>query len=336
MRIEENIPLATLTTFKTGGPARFLLSLASEEEVPAAVSFAEEKKLPLIPLGAGSNMLAPDSGVDAVFVRLESAHISFHVENNRLLLTADAGALWDDVVSFSVEQGAGDIENLSAIPGTAGAAAMQNIGAYGAALSDVFVSAKAFDMHKKKWKTFFASECGFGYRTSIFKREADRYVIASVTLSLTTKPRPNLSYKDLAFRFQDRAPSLSEIREAVIEIRKEKFPPLSRYGTAGSFFLNPIMSMDESRLISQRFPNMPVFPLPEGGIKVPLAWILDQVLALKGRRIGNAFLWEQQALVIAAERGATSEEIISLAHSVSADVFEKTNIRIFPEVRILK
>lgn len=336
MEIQENVPLSALTTLRTGGPARFLLSLDSAEEISDALAFAEKEKLPLIPLGAGSNMLAPDAGVSAVFVRLNTKHLFTERKGDRVFVTADAGVVWDELVLRAVSEGWWRTENLSAIPGTVGAAVVQNIGAYGAALSDTLFSVRAFDTVEKKFKMFTNEACGFGYRTSIFKRAADRYLIAEVTLALGTKPLPNLGYKDLAAHFAGNpAPSLSEIREAVIRIRQGKFPPLSEFGTAGSFFLNPLISNADSEDIKERFPDMPLFPLPEGGLKVPLAWILDRVLNLKGRRVGKAFLWEKQPLVIAAEFGAASDEVISLAHSVRHDVLEKTGIKIIPEVRML-
>lgn len=337
MKIEENVPLSYLTTFKTGGPARFLLSLDTAKEIRDAVLFAEKEKLPLIPLGAGSNMLAPDAGVSAVFVRLTAQGISIEQKDDQVFVTADAGVVWDALVLLAVSEGWWGIENLSAIPGTVGAAVVQNIGAYGAALSDTLERVTAYDTYAKETTYFEKDLCGFGYRTSIFKKELDRYVITQVTFRLSKTPKPNLSYRDLALRFRESAPpSLLKIREAVGEIRQGKFPPLSEYGTAGSFFLNPIVTEAEAVGIKERYPGMPLFSLPEGGIKVPLAWILDRALNIKGRRMGKAFLWEKQPLVIASELGAADADITELARSVTDDVFKKTGIKIIPEVRVLK
>ncbi len=335
MEIREQVPLSTLTTFKIGGPARFVITIEKPEELPQALAFAKEQGLPFIPLGSGSNMLSPDEGVEAVFIRIGMHAISYK-EERAGFVQADAGALWDDVVAFAVAHDLWGIENLSAIPGTAGAAVVQNIGAYGAAIGSVISAVTAFDTVENKMVTFSATECRFGYRTSRFKEERDRYVITDVSFALSATPQPNLSYRDLARRYAGvNAPALLDIRDAVILIRATKFPPLDRYGTAGSFFLNPIVTEDERAAIAARFPEMPLFDMPEGGIKVPLGWILDRALSLKGTRIGGAFLWAEQALVVATDASATSADVVALADDVRKKVFDATRIAIEPEVRII-
>lgn len=335
MTTEENIPLSTLTTFRTGGVARFFLTIDAAEEIPHAIAFAKMKGLSLIPIGTGSNMLVPDEGVEAVFVRVAMKDIEAHPDGDRVLVKADAGVSWDALVEEAVQKGWWGIENLSAIPGTVGAAVVQNIGAYGAAVSETVVSVETYDTKEGTEKVFSNSECAFGYRTSIFKKEVDRYIVLRVTFSLSKISAPNISYRDLKNHFSgDEAPSLQDVRDAVVAIRKGKFPPLDTYGTAGSFFLNPIVSPSEQEALSKEFPSMPFFPLPEGGVKLPLAWILDRALSLKGARIGKAFLWEAQALVITAETGASSADVVLLARDVARAVFEKTGITITPEVRL--
>jgi UDP-N-acetylmuramate dehydrogenase len=334
MNILENVLLSTLTTFRTGGPARFLLTIESKEKIADALAFAKERGLPLIPMGTGSNMLAPDEGVNAVFLRLATKDISAKEQDGTVTIIADAGIPWDELVEYAVQKGWWGIENLSAIPGTVGAAVVQNIGAYGAALSDVAHTIEAFDTELKQFRIFTPEECRFGYRTSIFKQERDRYFITQVSFHLSKNSRPNLSYRDLKNFFADKEASLQEIRNAVVSIRRGKFPPLDDYGTAGSFFLNPIVTPEEQEALSKQFPTMPFFPLPEGGIKLPLAWLLDHALSLKGTRIGKAFLWDEQPLVIAAEAGAASEDVVSLASDVARAILEKTGIVIMPEVRL--
>ncbi|MFA5877721.1 MAG: UDP-N-acetylmuramate dehydrogenase [Candidatus Paceibacterota bacterium] len=336
MEILENVLLSNLTTFQTGGPARFLVTVSSEAEIPQAVEFAKTKGLPLIPIGTGSNMLAPDGGVDAVFLSIATHITSFSTDGVSSTCTAEAGVVWDALVEESVEKGFWGLENLSSIPGTVGAAVVQNIGAYGSALSERVTAVDVYDTKQGKMQTLTPLECEFGYRTSIFKKEVDRYIVVRVAFSLTTNPTPNLSYRDLKnyFAHAESAPSIREVREAVIEIRKGKFPPLDVFGTAGSFFLNPIVNDEKTRELSKMYPLMPLFPLPEGGVKLPLAWIFDHALSLKKLRVGKAFLWEKQALVITAERNATSGDVVSLASEVARLVFEKTGIQITPEVRL--
>ncbi len=335
MDIRENVPLSLLTTFRTGGPLRFLLTIESTEEISAAVDFASKQGLPLIVLGHGSNMLAPDSGLQAVFLRLEMQTITSVINDTGVMLSAEAGVTWDTLVASAVENGWWGLENLSAIPGTVGAAVVQNIGAYGAAISERVVSVDVFDTKSRNIRTLTANECQFGYRTSVFKKEIDRYIIIRVALLLSSVPVPNLTYRDLSRAFKGMTePSLTSIREAVKKIRQDKFPSLSDFGTAGSFFLNPILTEGVTEELSKRYPDMPLFPLPEGGVKIPLAWIFDRALSLKHERSGKAFLWEKQALVLTAEAGATSDDVIALASRIAHAVFDKTGIRITPEVRL--
>ncbi len=337
MKIEEYIPLLRLTTMKTGGAARYVVTASGEHEVKTAVQFAAEKKLPVIPLGAGSNMLAPDDGVEAVFMRMsdEIGIHRFEEVGGGIQILVSAGVPWDSFVDEAVSRGWWGIENLSGIPGTIGAAAVQNIGAYGMALSESVVEVFAYDLKEHALKTFSHRDCLFGYRTSVFKEERDRYFIARIRFRLSTTAAPRLSYRDITEHFTDtnEEPSLLNIRHAVLAIRMKKFPPLDTYGTAGSFFMNPVLPEATALTLKERFPGMPLFSMPEGGVKVPLAWILDRVLNMKGERVGGAFLWNQQPIVIATETGATTRDVLMLADRVRSLVKEKIHIDILPEVR---
>lgn len=336
MKIEENVPLSSLTTFRTGGPARFLISVEKKEELLQAIAFSSEQNLPLVPIGHGSNMLPPDEGLPAVLVKYLPNSITEIEKDGKTLVTAEAGAVWDALVSYAVARGLWGIENLASIPGTTGAAVVQNIGAYGAVIGDTLHTVEAYDTQEEKFRTFSRSECEFGYRTSIFKTNADRYIIVSVTLALSSKGAPNLDYRDLTIYFEKKPiePTLVRVRDAVAEIRASKFPPLETYGTAGSFFLNPIFSATSVKAIREKYPQMPVYELPEGGVKVPLAWIFDQILHAKGRREGGAFIWEKQPLVIAGESTATTNDVLTLAEGIVKDFFTETGIKISPEVRV--
>lgn len=336
MKVEKDVPLKNLTTFRTGGPVRYLIT-ATPDELPQAVQFAKEKKLSLVPFGGGSNILAPDSGLDAVLLRISSNELVSSEKGERVLIRVGASRVWDGVVSYAVQEGWWGIENLTSIPGTVGAAVVQNIGAYGAALEESLVSVEAYDLEKDESKVFEKEQIGFGYRTSLFKREVDRYIIHAVTLQLSTTPHPKIGYRDLTSHFDAsrEEPTLENIQSAVASIRAGKFPPLSKYGTAGSFFLNPVLAEEEAFRIQKMYPDMPLFSMPEGGTKVPLAWILDHVLALRGARVDGAFLWPEQPLVITAESNATTDSVLTLADRVRRLVEEKTGIHIIPEVRIL-
>jgi len=331
MKIEEHVPFSALTTFTVGGFVRYVLTLESVDDCAAAVAFAASHNLPLIPLGGGSNILGVDGVFDAVCVRVGMRDIMVHGDE----LIVDAGAGWDEAVSDAVQSGLWGIENLSAIPGTMGGAVVQNIGAYGAVLSDTLVRVSAYDTELDTVRTFSCTECAFGYRTSIFKTERDRYVVLSATLALSRVARPNCTYKDLALRFEGQTPTLSDIRTTVRDIRAAKFPPLTEYGTAGSFFLNPIVSRDRAQELQTQFPGMPVFELPEGGVKIPLGWFFDHVLHVRGYRVGNVEAWRAQALVLASHRGATADEVKKFAQEIILRAQTELRITLEPEVRML-
>jgi UDP-N-acetylmuramate dehydrogenase len=339
MEIQEHVPLSTLTTFRTGGPARFLIEARDEADVRSAVAFAREHALPFIPLGGGSNLCAPDEGVNAAFVRFLGDRISVEPDAGNVSLagqavSAEAGLSWDSFVGRAVSERWWGVENLSGIPGTVGASVVQNIGAYGAAVGEYVVRVDAFDTKEGTMKEFTRAECAFGYRTSVFKKEPDRYFVLRVVFSFSKNPQPNLSYRDLKSRFQGMNPALQEIRDAVLEIRKGKFPSLSQYGTAGSFFLNPIVTAARHSVLAAQYPEMPLFAMPEGGVKVPVAWIFDHVLSIKGMKEGGAFVWDKQPLVLAAEYGARSQDVYVLAERIMRLAKEKTKIDLVPEVRM--
>lgn len=333
MHTNHNVPFSTLTTLKVGGTAKTVHYLDSIEECIEELAQQHEE---CFVIGDGSNILAPDDVYTGAVYIPRFENITVEESADTVFVTAEAGASWDALAQFAVEHNWWGIENLSGIPGTVGGAVVQNIGAYGAVLSHTLTSVTAYDTHLKKTFTILNDACMFGYRTSMFKRQLPRYVILSATFSLTKKPTPQLSYKDLVSHFDINInPALSEVREAVLAIRKKKFPSLEEYGTAGSFFLNPVVSQEVATDFQGKYPDMPTFALPEGGVKVPLAWILDHVVNAKGMRVGGAFVWPEQALVIATEAGATSNDVRALQKHIVKKVFEKTNITIIPEVCII-
>jgi UDP-N-acetylmuramate dehydrogenase len=320
-----------ITTFKVGGAISRIVRAESAGFFIEAVADLAMRGEKFLIVGGGSNLLPHDEGYDGTVVIPSFVEIEFQGDT----VVAEAGFQWDALVVECVERGLWGIENLSGIPGTVGGAAVANIGAYGAALSDTLVSVEVYDIPASMRRTLTRDECESGYRVSVFKRHPERYAILAVTLALSKTPKPNLTYRDLKSAFPGGAASLAEIRAAVLAIRATKFPSLSDYGTAGSFFLNPIVAPDEVARIQKEYPGMPVFELPEGGVKIPLAWILDRVIHAKGMREGGAFVWDAQPLVIAADRGATARDVRALAQKITDAVKLKTNIDIVPEVRVL-
>ena len=351
MNIEKNVPLAPYTTFGIGGPALFLICVKNVEELKEALSFAAQKQLRVFVLGGGSNVVINESGFDGLVIKIEiqgievwaRPHTNFDmVPLGQSPLTVEvsvgAGEGWDALVERTTQEGLWGIENLSGIPGTVGGAAAGNIGAYGQALSQTLAWVEVWDMKAGEIKRFTNAECMFGYRESFFSIHSGSYSILRAAFTLTKTPKPELSYKDLAERFKDeKQPSLRAIREAVLTIRQGKFPDLDVEGTAGSFFKNPIVGKEVAEELVAAYPGLPIFAMPEtDGVKVPLAWLLDRVLNIKGLSVGGARLFEKQPLVIAAKKGTPSSDVLELAQKVIEKVKENFSISIEPEVKIIK
>ncbi|MEK7607417.1 MAG: UDP-N-acetylmuramate dehydrogenase [Patescibacteria group bacterium] len=377
MKFLENISLAEYTTFRIGGKARYFCVVKSEEDLREALDFAKGNEtghasIPFFVLGSGSNILVSDEGFPGLVIKMEMMGVSFEKKDDGVFVTVSAGQDWDKLVIKTVGESLWGLENLSGIPGTVGAAPVQNIGAYGAEAKDVIISVCAVDTTTSAARIFTNTECQFSYRESFFKTtEGKKYVITNVTFKLSQNPKPNLSYRDLKEYFERRGRekrelmehgsflarklprlrrrrssgvsinslfsrplSLSEIRKAVIEIRKRKFPELSKVGTAGSFWKNPIISPEHFAELKAKYPNIPSFSF-DNQVKVPLAWILDNVCKLKGYTKGPTGLWKNQPLVVIAEKGAFSSDIKSFAIKVANIVKEKTDIDIEKEVQYI-
>lgn len=380
IRVQEHVPLGKLTTLKIGGTARYFVSAATAEALAEAVSFAREKQLPLIVLGGGSNVLISDTGLNAVVVQIVIRGIEWESplvkgaprtfpkkwgggllqppahrnastptgSGDPVLVIAGAGENWDALVAESVKRGFWGIENLSGIPGTVGAAPIQNIGAYGTEIKDVLEWVEVFDSASGETRKMSNGECIFGYRDSIFKhREGKSLVVTRVALRLSKDGKPNLQYKDLKERFRSQesgfkkeALTPTKIRKAVLEIRSRKFPDLATHGTAGSFFKNPIISKKQFDELKKKFPELPGFPLStvngqRSTVKIPLAWILDNICGFKGYTKGNVALFERQPIVLVNLGGATAEEIKRFAEEVIRCVKETIGISVEYEVQEL-
>ncbi len=329
--IKENVPLAPLTTFRLGGAARFFIEVQTLEELNTALDTAKEKNLPVLFLGGGSNMLVTESGFDGLVIKVALKGI----ERDEALLIASAGESWDALVEYSVAAGLWGLENLSGIPGSVGAAPIQNIGAYGSEVKDTVLWVEVLDSQTNSVRMLTAAECGFGYRTSNFKKNPGRYVVLRVAFALHTDPSARLHYKDLAEAFDgNTSPSADEIRTAVLKIRARKFPNLAEEGTAGSFFLNPVVSPGIAATLSAAYPGLPQYPA-EGTVKLSLAWLLDNALGVKGVRVGGARLFERQPLVIAATRDATAQDVVTLKEKIKTLAKEKLQLDLEEEVRII-
>jgi UDP-N-acetylmuramate dehydrogenase len=338
MSIEEQVCLGPHTTFHIGGPARFFVRIVRLEELQTSLKFARDRNSATLILGGGSNILIDDAGFDGLVLKIEMTGIEIEKESqNKTLVIAGAGEMWDNVVACSVTENLWGLENLSGIPGTVGGAIVGNIGAYGAALSQRLQWVEVFDRENGEIQRMNNHACAFGYRDSFFKHDAGKNIILRAAFALSSSGVPNLSYKDLAERLDGmQRVEIRTVREAVLAIRKNKFPDLLVEGTAGSFFKNPILPLQEAEDLQKRYPAMPLFILPESqGVKVPLAWLLDNVLGLKGFAVGRARLFEKQPLVIVAEKNCTAHEVREMVESVSKKVFDAFSITMEPEVKII-
>jgi UDP-N-acetylmuramate dehydrogenase len=346
MRIDEHVPLSTLTTFRVGGTARAVATCKNEEDIKTAVTYARDAGLPWYVLGGGSNVLASDDGYDGVIIRplLQDLHFDFAHDieiASRCVVTAGAGVVWDTLVQESVERELWGLENLAGIPGLVGGAPVQNIGAYGADASDTLLFVDAFNTATNAVQRFTKDECDFSYRESRFKHDPT-LIILRAAFSLKCNGSPRTDYADLAARIAqgELLTTASTIAIAVRAVRSKKFPDLSVEGTAGSFFKNPIISTERYEGLAAEFPGLPGFAFDreesdEQETKVPLAWILDHVLHLKGFKCGPVRLFENQPIVVVAESGATAQEVDALAREVEQRVFAATGITLEREVRSL-
>lgn len=336
MTVLENVSLAPMTTFRIGGAARYFTAVTSEDELVGALSYARERKLPVFVLGGGSNILVADEGFPGLVIRVGITGMTHERTGSSVCVSAGAGVAWDGFVSWAVGSGLYGVENLSGIPGTVGATPIQNVGAYGAEVRDVITRVDTLDAETGQPRSFVSFECAFGYRDSFFKSPAGkRYIITRVHFNLSEEGACNTSYHDLSEYFaRPGAPAAmpQSVREAVLSIRRGKFPDLARYGTAGSFFRNPVVSESDFRALAERFPELPGHRTGDGRVKIPLAWILDHVLRLRGERAGDVGAHETQPIVIVNYGNATSREIGAFAEDVRARVHAACGIDIEREI----
>lgn len=322
--IQENVPLAPYTTFKIGGNARYFAVVRSVEHLRKMLTWRDKKGCNLFVLGGGSNVLISDAGVDGLVIKIDMKGISFEESSDQMVATVSAGEIWDTFVEKTIKEGLWGVENLSGIPGTVGAAPIQNIGAYGQEVADTIIWVEAIDQRTAELKRFSNEECEFSYRDSFFKTsEGKKYIITRVAFRLEKEGEPNLSYKDLQKYFSSRKDAtLSDTREAVLKIRSGKFPNLKAVGTAGSFFKNPIISKEKFEALQETYPELPGYQLGEKKVKIPCAWILDHVFDVKGVCENGVGFFKKQPLVVINLSGGTAQDIQNLTQPI-VDRFKK-------------
>lgn len=322
--------LSALNTMALSCVAEQFYLLPDDDAVKA---FFTDKQGGVLILGGGSNVLLPESIAQAV-VQLghdDLAVISESAEHAEVRV--GAAVVWDQLVAWTVEHGFYGLENLSLIPGSVGAAPVQNIGAYGVELKDALVSVRAFDRTSKTFIELSKQDCQFGYRDSIFKREAGRFVITELMLSLSKLPKLVLEYGELKALKENEAailPSLNDVRETVIAVRSAKLPDPRTIPNTGSFFKNPILSASEYEVLRARYPNIPAYPQTDGNVKVAAGWMIEQA-GLKGYQLGAARVHDKQALVLTNAGGAKQGDILKLAAYVQAQVSARYGVNLEQE-----
>jgi UDP-N-acetylmuramate dehydrogenase len=337
----ENVRLAEHCTLGVGGPARFFVEARSEAAVLEALDWARARRLPIRVLGGGSNLVVADEGIDGLVVKIALRGVDTREAHGVVELTAAAGEPWDELVELSVDHGWAGFECLSGIPGLVGATPMQNVGAYGQEVSETVIVVRAVDIATGRIMTFENRECRFGYRDSLFRSgEPGRYVILSVAYRLRPRGAATVRYADVEKELAARGivkPSLTEVRAAVLAIRRSKsmvLDPLDvNRRSCGSFFTNPIIPGAELAAVESRAGDraMPRWPLPGGQVKLSAAWLIEHAGYARGRADGPVGLSTNHALAIVAHDGARTRDVVAFARRVQDAVVERFGVRLTPE-----
>lgn len=332
MHTLHNVDIASLTTFHVHAVAESVVSVQSIDDVIAALQ-AASKHVRI--LGGGSNILVTRAVSDVILkIEIMGRDVLFE-DDHTITIRFGAGESWHDCVAWCVENGYGGLENLALIPGTVGAAPMQNIGAYGVEQEQCFDHCVGIDRTSTQQRTFRAQECVFGYRDSVFKQALrDSIVITHVAYTLSKQPVVQCDYADVQQELQARGilePTITDIFHAVVAIRTRKLPDPAQIGNAGSFFKNPVVHADLATRLHAAFPAMPMYPQPDGRMKLPAAWLIDQC-GWKGCRSGDAGVHVNQALVLVNYGMATGEEIAALSEEIKRSVFERFAVELETEV----
>lgn len=337
MELLENFSLKKHNTFGIDAKAKEFVAVHSVDELRNVLQENTSKKKFI--LGGGSNMLlTKDIDALVIHVDLKGKKVLKETENH-VWVESQAGENWHEFVLWTLEHDFGGLENMSLIPGNVGTTPVQNIGAYGTEIKDTFDSCEAMEIATQKMKTFTHSECKFGYRESIFKQEAkDKYIITSVVFKLTKINHAiKTSYGDIIAELANQnvtTPTLKDVSNAVIAIRRSKLPDPKELGNSGSFFKNPIVLKTDFEKIHAKFPEMKYYEVSPTEVKVPAGWLIEQA-GFKGKRFGDAGIHKNQALVLVNYGGATGQEILAVSRDIQQTVFEKFGIHIEAEVNVI-
>ena len=334
IQIQKNIKLAQYTTLKIGAAAEFFAIIKSKDEFLEAITWAREHKKPITILGGGSNVLITGK-IAGLVLKNEITGTQITAETkDEAWLTGNSGEVWSKFVNQAVANNLYGLENLYLIYGTVGAAPMQNIGAYGVELKDIFDSLVAIDLLTGKEKIFKLADCKFGYRDSVFKKKLKgKYFIYQVTVKLSKKPKFKIDYADIKTELGKKKPNLTNVIAAILKVRNSKLPSPAILPNAGSFFKNPEISATQFKKLQKQFPDIKSFPAGKK-IKIPAAWLIEQA-GFKGKKFGPVSMYEKQALILVNHGGATASQVLKQIDRVRAAVLKQFSIELEPEVNII-
>jgi UDP-N-acetylmuramate dehydrogenase len=336
LQIHENVSLKNFNSFGIDAFARYFVEINQPEDLTELFKDQQWQQQPRLVMGGGSNMLFTKN-FDGLVIRMNIRGIEHRVNQEKVTVESGAGEVWNDLVNYCVDWGFGGIENLSLIPGSVGASPIQNIGAYGVELKDIFESCQAFEIETGKIKEFSKADCKFDYRESVFKQELkNKFIVLSVKFNLSTVANLQISYGAIADEISKRGikqPTIKDISQVVSAIRVSKLPDPSTIGNAGSFFKNPIISKNEFEAIYALYPEIVHF-LVGNQVKLAAGWLIEQC-GWKGKIVGNTGTWKNQALVLVNHGNASGSEVLALSEKIISSVKEKFNVTLQREVNII-
>lgn len=334
MRIEENFSLVNYNTFRLPVKTRWFMEYGNEEELERILHDEYFQECISLHIGSGSNLLFIDDYPGIILHSTIKGITVAEETDDTVVLRIGAAEIWDDVVAYTVAKGWGGIENLSHIPGESGAAAIQNIGAYGVEIKDVIETVEAYNRFTFKKKVFTNEACQYAYRSSYFKNEHNEpHIITHITIRLQKQPSFSLTYGNLK-EVLSGCPEITpaDVRNAVISIRNRKLPDPAEIGNAGSFFMNPVISGQHFKILKEHYPDIPSYPGADNTVKVPAGWLIEQC-GFKGKKEGEVGVYEKQALILVNLGHATGHEIALFAETIRTAVANRFNIELTPEVK---
>ncbi|WP_448632864.1 MULTISPECIES: UDP-N-acetylmuramate dehydrogenase [Pseudomonas fluorescens group] len=330
LQIQAGVSLKPFNSFGVDVTARLFAEAHDDGDVREALAYAREHEVPLLVIGGGSNLLLTGD-IDALVLRMASQGVRLLSDDGeRVVVEAEAGEPWHPFVQYTLAQGWSGLENLSLIPGTVGAAPMQNIGAYGVEIKDVFAGLTALDRHTGQQREFSLEECRFAYRDSLFKQQAGRWLILRVRFALSRAAHLHLEYGPVRQRLTEQGIDQAtpmDVSRAICSIRSEKLPDPALLGNAGSFFKNPLVPAEHVAQLKVQYPDLVAYPQPEGQMKIAAGWLIERA-GWKGFREGDAGVHALQALVLVNYGAATGPQLLDLALRIQKDIAERFQVEL--------